>query len=231
MRELVTVGPGDVRLRHDADEPVPEAGQAVVDVAVVGLCGSDLHFFDGTHPYSHFPLVQGHEFSGHVRSLPDGYAGPVQIGELVAVEPYLSCGTCFPCRRGRPNVCTRLATLGAQVGGALRDRIAVDVHKLHPVPGLSPELAALVEPVSIGAMAVSRVAIHPGDHVLVVGAGPIGQAILLAAAGPGANIAVADRLPGRLALADALGAAPPSTPRGQTSPPQSRTGPGVTAPP
>lgn len=207
MREMVTVGPGEIRLRSHAGEPSPRAGEAVVDVEVVGLCGSDIHFFDGTHPYSHFPLVQGHEFSGRVRTLPAGYDGPLAAGDLVSVEPYLSCGTCFPCRRGRPNVCTRLSTLGAQVDGALRDRIAVDVAKLHAVPGLTPELAALVEPVSIGAMAVSRASISAGDHVLVIGAGPIGQAILLAAAGVGATIAIADRLPSRLELAAHLGAA------------------------
>lgn len=206
MREMVTVRPGDIRLRTDAPAAVPAGGEAVVDVAVVGLCGSDIHFFDGSHPYSHFPLVQGHEFSGWVRQLPDGYDGPHRLGDLVAVEPYLSCGTCFPCRRGRGNCCVNLKTLGAQVDGALRDSIAVDVAKLHAVPGLTPELAALVEPVSIGAMAVSRASILPGDQVLVIGAGPIGQAILLAAAASGASVAVADRLPSRLALAETLGA-------------------------
>ena len=187
-------------------EPTPAAGEALLDVAVVGLCGSDLHLFQGDHPYSHFPLVQGHEISGWVRSLPEGYAGPLSVGDLVAVEPYFSCGTCFPCRHGRPNCCTELSVLGAQVDGALRERISVDVRKLHAVPGLTPELAALVEPISIGSMAISRSPVRPGDQVLVLGAGPIGQAILLAASEAGASVAVADRLPARLELAAELGA-------------------------
>jgi L-gulonate 5-dehydrogenase len=205
VREMVTVAPGVIEVR-DAAEPRPSAGEAIIDVAVVGLCGSDLHLYTGDHPYSHFPLVQGHEISGWVRSLPDDYAGPLKAGDLVAVEPYFSCGTCFPCRRGRANCCTELSVIGAQVDGALRDTIAVDVGKLHAVPGLTPELAALVEPISIGAMAVSRSGVQPGDQVLIIGAGPIGQAILLAASEAGASVAMADRLPARLELARELGA-------------------------
>jgi L-gulonate 5-dehydrogenase len=202
---MVTIAPGTITER-DASTPQPAPGEAVIDVAVVGLCGSDLHFFQGDHPYSHFPLVQGHEFSGWVRSLPDGYTGPLEIGQLVAVEPYFSCGECFPCRRGRANCCTRLSVLGAQVDGALRDTVSVDVGKLYAVPGLTPELAALVEPISIGSMAVSRAPIRSEDRVLILGAGPIGQAILLASSEAGASVAVADRLPARLALASELGA-------------------------
>jgi threonine dehydrogenase-like Zn-dependent dehydrogenase len=206
VREMVTTGPGRMSLRRDAEEPTAGPGEALVEPAVVGLCGSDIHLFLGDHPYSHFPLVQGHEFSARVRTLPQDYAGDLRPGDLVAVEPYLSCDDCFPCRRGRPNCCTRLATLGAQVDGALRETLAVDVRKLHAVPGLSDELAALVEPISIGAMAVSRTSVRAGDRVLVIGAGPIGQAILLAPAGSGVEVAVADRLGNRLELADDLGA-------------------------
>lgn len=205
MREMVTTAPGVVA-RRDVEPPVPGDGEALVEVASVGLCGSDLHFFTGRHPYSHFPLVQGHEISGFVRSLPSGYDGPVRDGDLVAVEPYLSCGSCFPCRRGRGNCCTSLTVLGAQIDGALRDVISIPANKLHPVPGLDADLAALVEPISIGTMAVSRVRLSPRDQVLVIGAGPIGQAILLAARDAGADVAVADRLPGRLTLATGLGA-------------------------
>jgi L-gulonate 5-dehydrogenase len=205
MREVVTTAPGTMEVR-DAAEPVAGPGQALVDVGVVGLCGSDLHLFTGDHPYSHFPLVQGHEFSGVVRELPGDYEGTARVGDLVAVEPYSSCGTCFPCRRGRWNVCTRLSVLGAQVDGALRDVVAVDASKLHVATGLSAELAALVEPLSIGTMAVSRAPLEPGDRVVVLGAGPIGQAILLAATQWGARVTVADRLAERLRLAKELGA-------------------------
>jgi len=205
MRRLVTVGPGSVEIQ-DGPEPVPGPGDAVLAIEAVGICGSDIHLFTGEHPYSHFPNVQGHEFAGRVLSLPAGYAGPAHVDELVAVEPLLMCGACLPCRRGRGNCCLRMRTYGAQIDGALAERLAVQANLLYPAGDLTPPLAALVEPMSIGLQAIARSGMTARDTVVVFGAGPIGQAVLLGATDLGARVLVVDRLATRLALARELGA-------------------------
>lgn len=206
MRRLETSAPRTLSFR-DGPEPVVGPGEALLAVAAVGICGSDIHLFTGDHPYSHFPNVQGHEFAGRLLSVPSGAdERGFWVGQLVAVEPLLTCGSCLPCRRGRANCCIRMRTLGAQVDGALVERIAVPIGLLHNADDLSTELAAMVEPMSIGVHAVSRSGIAGGDQVVVYGAGPIGQAILLAANDLGARVLVTDPLPSRLELARELGA-------------------------
>jgi L-gulonate 5-dehydrogenase len=205
MRRLVTLEPGRVEV-VDGPEPSPGAGEALIDIEAVGICGSDIHLFTGEHPYSRFPNVQGHEFAGRVRSLPGDYAGPARIGDRVAVEPLLMCGTCLPCRRGRGNCCLRMRTYGAHIDGALAERLAVKAALLYPVGDLPAELAALVEPISIGLQAIGRSGVTADDTVAVFGAGPIGQAVLLGATDLGARVLVVDQLTSRLKLATQLGA-------------------------
>jgi len=205
MRAIVTVEPRRMELM-DRPEPEPRAGEALVRVEAVGICGSDLHLYVGDHPYVRYPQIQGHEFSGIVERFGGRYDGPVRVGERVAVEPLQPCGECYPCRQGRPNCCTRLAVLGAHVPGALVDHIAVRASALYPVGDLDPELAALVEPISIGLQGVNRGAVTAEDMVVVFGAGPIGQAVLLGAVDRGARVLVVDRLASRLDLARKLGA-------------------------
>jgi L-gulonate 5-dehydrogenase len=205
LKAAVTVAPRTIKIVEE-DEPQLEPGSALVGIDAVGLCGSDLHLFQGDHPYSRFPLTQGHELAGRVLALPDDYEGELTIGDTVAIEPYFSCGTCYPCRRGRWNCCTQLRVLGAHVPGGLREVIAVPVEKLHATRGLDAELTAMVEPISIGMMAIDRGAVMAGDSVVVFGAGPIGLAILLGCEERGARVAVADLVDSRLALARRLGA-------------------------
>lgn len=206
MRIARTLAPGRIEIA-EAEEPVPGPEQALLDVQVVGICGSDYHLFRGTHPYARFPLVQGHEFSGLVRTLPPDYTGPARVGDMVAVEPLIPCGTCLACSRGRYNCCARLLVLGAHVPGALADSISVRTESLHLVGDLDAELAALVEPVSIGLQAVDRGEIGRDDDVVVLGGGPIGLASTLAAARRGARVLVADRFDSRLRAARGAGAA------------------------
>ena len=205
MKAAVTMEPGRIDVVN-RPEPAPAAGEALVRVERVGICGSDLHFYHGRHPYASYPRTQGHEFAGVVVAFGSAYDGPVRIGERVAVEPLLPCGDCYPCHHGRPNCCVRLKVIGAHVDGALAELIAVPTAALYPSDDLGPELAALVEPISIGVQAVARGEIVPEDQVVVFGAGPIGQAVLLAARDRGARVLVIDRLASRLVLARELGA-------------------------
>jgi L-gulonate 5-dehydrogenase len=205
MRAVVTLEPGRMEV-IDAPEPVAGPGEAVIRIERVGLCGSDYHFFLGEHPYARYPLTQGHELAGLVEAFGDGYDGPLEAGQRVAVEPLLPCGTCFACRRGRPNCCASLQVIGAHVPGGLAERLAVPVSALYPVGDLDPELAALCEPVSIGVQAVARSRIGRGDALVVLGAGPIGQSVVLSAKDRGARVLVADRVASRLDIALQLGA-------------------------
>lgn len=191
---------------EQCDRPIPLAGEARVEVLAVGLCGSDYHLFAGSHPYARFPQTQGHEFSGSVLELPADYRGPVAVGDTVAVEPLVACGGCFACRRGRYNACANLKVMGAHIPGALADEVTVPTTSLHPVGDLDPELAALVEPVSVGLQAVVRAGVSEGDTVVILGAGPIGLAATIAASTRGAHVLVADRLGDRLVAAQSMGA-------------------------
>jgi L-gulonate 5-dehydrogenase len=204
-RRIVTLAPGHMETREEA-VPVPGPGEALVRVERIGLCGSDYHIYDGTHPYAIFPQVQGHEFVGRVASLPDGYAGPSEVGDRVVVEPLHGCGKCFACERGKPNCCVDVTVMGVQVPGGLADYVAVPASALVPAKGLPADLAVLTEPVAIGLHAVNRGRVRDGDDVVVVGAGPIGLAAALSALDRGARVLVADRLPSRLELATRLGA-------------------------
>jgi L-gulonate 5-dehydrogenase len=205
MKAAVTMEPRRMEVR-EVPAPTAGPGEALVRVEAVGICGGDLHLYVGKHPYATYPQIQGHEFAGIVQGFGGPYDGPVRVGDRVAVEPLRPCGRCYPCRLGRPNCCTDLAVLGAHVPGALVELIAVRTASLYPAHGLDPELGALVEPISIGLHAVVRGTVTAGERVVVFGAGPIGQAILLASADRGARVLVVDRLASRLELAGTLGA-------------------------
>lgn len=205
MWAALTIARGKVDLA-EVPEPAPGPGEVLVDVGVVGLCGGDMHIYRGQHPYATYPVVQGHEFCGRVVSFGPGYQGELRLGEVVAVEPLLPCGHCFACRRAHSNCCSALKVMGAHVGGALAERVAVRASSCYPVADLPADLAALVEPVSIGLQAVVRSGAGAGDQVLVLGAGPIGQAVIVCAVDRGAEVMAVDKLPKRLELAKVLGA-------------------------
>lgn len=192
-------------LEHVESPPVT-ADRVKIDVELVGLCGGDYSTFTGHHPYVVYPQVQGHEFGGIVTALGPDYAGPLSVGERVAVEPTVPCGHCFACRKGRYNCCENLEVMGAHIPGAMAEQVVVDPARVFPVGDLDPELTALVEPVSIGLQTVVRGGVGDGDLVVILGAGPIGLTATLAAADRGATVLVADRLRARLELARQMGA-------------------------
>ncbi|WP_084410428.1 zinc-binding alcohol dehydrogenase family protein [Fulvimarina manganoxydans] len=193
------VEPGHFTLE---ERPVPSEapdGWVLVDIAAVGLCGTDYHIFEGKHPFLAYPRVIGHELSGHIVNGPDA-------GELVVINPYLSCGTCRACRRGKPNCCTAIEVLGVHRDGGMCKRIAVPRANLYPATGLTAQQAAMVEFLAIGAHAVARSGVGEGDLVLVAGAGPIGLGTALFARLAGAKVHLLDRSAARLALmADKFG--------------------------
>jgi L-gulonate 5-dehydrogenase len=205
MKAAVTLAPGQIEV-VDRPEPRPARGEVLIRVERVGICGSDLHLYHGNHPYASYPRVQGHEFSGTVVAYGEGDPESVAIGERVAIEPLISCGECYPCRQARPNCCARLLVMGAHRDGAMVELMVVPADRIYRTGELDAELAALVEPVSIGVQAAARGQIGAAEQVLIFGAGPIGLATMVAALDRGARVMMVDRLPNRLALARALGA-------------------------
>lgn len=193
------VAPGEFAL---VPRPLPLSapeGWVLVDTAAVGICGTDYHIFDGKHPFLEYPRVIGHELSGHVTHDAEGWAA----GTLVVVNPYVSCGTCRACRRGKPNCCTAIGVLGVHRDGGMCARFAVPAGNLYPAEGLTPRQAAMVEFLAIGAHAVRRSDLAPGDRVLVTGAGPIGLGAALFARLAGAEVHLQDASAARLAAAGA----------------------------
>ncbi len=196
MKTVILEEPGRFRLTETPDPPRPGPGEALVRVRHVGVCGTDLHCFRGTQPVIIYPRVIGHELCVEVVETDPG-ATDLRPCDLCAVEPYLNCGTCLACRRGRPNCCASLQVLGLHVDGGMREAFTVPVHKLHRST-LPPEYLAMVEMLSIGAHAVRRAAPDVGEHVLVVGAGPIGLGVAHFARIAGARVSVAEISPHRL---------------------------------
>jgi L-gulonate 5-dehydrogenase len=206
MRYVVTTAAMQMEVRSGAPPAVSD-GQAMVGVEAVGLCGSDYHLFDGTHPYANYPQTQGHELVGIIEELAPGYRGTLRTGQRVAIEPLVPCGTCFACRRRRPNCCANLEVMGVHIPGGLAELFAAPTTRLYPTGDLPADVAVLTEPVSIGLQAVHRAAVVDGDDVVVIGAGPIGLFAALGALDRGGRVLVADRVAARLAHATRLGAA------------------------
>jgi len=205
MQALAIDRPGRA---HVVERPVPEpaAGEVLVKVARVGLCGTDLSTFLGKNPLVSYPRVIGHEVAGVVADTGARVDPRFSPGTRVAVSPYKNCGRCPACRAGRPNACRANETLGVQREGALAEYVVTPASRLYTSASLSLDHLALVEPFSVGMHAVARGRVTPDDTVLVIGCGGVGAGAVAGAAGRGARVIALDLDAGKLALARALGA-------------------------
>ena len=204
MHQVTLAEPGRFVL-DDAPEPTAAPGEALVRIRRIGDCGTDLHAFAGRQPFFTYPRILGHELGVEVLAVPPNDRG-IQPGDRCCIEPYLNCGVCRPCTKGKPNCCESLQVLGVHTDGGMREIIAVPVERLYKSEKLTLEQLALVETLGIGQHAVVRAAFDPGEHVLVVGAGPIGLAVLQFATAAGGNVTVLEKNPNRLKLAERFGA-------------------------
>ena len=204
MRAVVLTGPGRLDPVEHPEPPAPGPGEVLVDVRRVGICGTDYHAYGGSQSFIAYPCVLGHELAVEVREVGPGVAG-LRVGETCAVLPYVSCGACRPCRRGRTNCCEHLEVIGVTRPGGLRERLLLPAAQLFPGPGLTLDQLVLVETLGIGWHAVARSRPEPSDGVLVLGAGPIGLAVAQAARGRAERVLVADVAPERVAFAVAAG--------------------------
>ena len=205
MLAAVTRGESSMELVDVPEPGEPGPGEVVLRPEVVGVCGSDVHLFHGDLGDDVFPRIQGHEISAVVDAVGPG-SDHLRAGDRVAVWPVLACGRCYPCSIGRQNVCANIAIIGAHVDGALQERLTVPASQLFAVGDMAPAVTAFVEPTSIGVRTVVRARVSAGERVVVLGAGPIGQAVCLAASDLGAVVLMADVVPERLEHARAMGA-------------------------
>ena len=176
MLTIVCETPGVLKA-VDRPKPVRADDEILVRIRRVGVCGTDLHIFTGHQPYLDYPRVMGHELSGIAEEVPTG--SDVAVGDVVYLVPYISCGTCRACRRGKTNCCLRLEVLGVHRDGGMTEYLSVPQRFVRVARGVSLDQAAMVEFLAIGAHAARRSACAPGDRVLVTGAGPIGMAVAL----------------------------------------------------
>jgi threonine dehydrogenase-like Zn-dependent dehydrogenase len=188
----------------DVSEPEGAApGELLLRPETVGLCGSDFHYFHGDiglteDPADLYPRIQGHEFSAIVEDVGAGAPSRFAAGQRVAVWPVLACGHCRACRVGRENACENISLIGVHIDGALQQLLRVPASQAFPVAVSDPRLAAFVEPMSIAMRTVVRARIEPGEHMVILGAGPIGQAVAIAADDRGAKVMLVDQVAERL---------------------------------
>jgi threonine dehydrogenase-like Zn-dependent dehydrogenase len=205
MRAAVTRGKGVMELGdvEPPDEPGPT--EVIVRPQAVGICGSDFHLFAGELG-DQFPRIQGHEVGAVVAAVgPDCRSG-LSPGDSVALHPLSACGRCYACRVGRYNVCPNFSLIGIHSDGGLQEMLRIPESLVFTTSERRPAVAALAEPLSIAVRTVNRARVEPGEHVAILGAGPIGQAIALLAAERGGDVLLVDRIESRLAIGSGLGA-------------------------
>lgn len=191
MKRLVCNEPGRFSIQN-VERPVPASGEVLLKIHRAGVCGTDLHAFGGNQPYFEYPRVLGHELAAEVVELGPDVAGELAVGDRVAVVPYLECGTCIACRRGRTNCCASLSVIGVHVDGGMQEYITHPASHVVKADGLSWEQIALVECLCIGAHAVERAGVRRGQDVVVVGAGPIGIGVMQFAKEAGGSVIAVD---------------------------------------
>ena len=183
--EYKTIGP-----------PEPQSNHAIIKIRRIGVCGTDLHAYEGTQPFLSYPRILGHELAGELISTDN--APGFRPGEIVSLIPYFSCGACVACRTGKANCCTSIRVCGVHIDGGMTEYLSVPSGCLLHSHGLSLDAMALVEPLAIGAHGVRRADVKPGEFVLVVGAGPIGLGAMEFARIAGAKVIALDINPQRL---------------------------------
>jgi L-iditol 2-dehydrogenase len=204
MKQAVMIRPGEIEFR-DAPVPIPGKGQVLIRVRRIGVCGSDVHVHHGKHPFTPYPVIQGHEFSGVIEKVGRNVTH-LKPGTMVTATPQEVCGTCPPCRRGDYHICDRLKVRGFQAPGCAQEWFVTEAEKIVPLPAsFTPEQGALVEPVAVGVHSVARAGRLAGRKVAVLGAGPIGNLVGQVARSQGAEVLITDISDFRLGIAARCG--------------------------
>lgn len=207
MKSIVVQQPNKLVI-EERPLPVPGVGEVRVKISLAGICGSDSHIYRGHNPFAKYPRVIGHEFFGVIDALGDDVTDK-QVGQRVCVDPVISCGHCYPCRVGKPNVCTSLVVLGVHRDGGFSEYAVVPAKNAWVVaPTIADHHAVMVEPFTIAANVTGQVNPGKDDVALIYGAGPMGLTTLqaLKKVYQVKQVIVADRIDERLAMAEKNGA-------------------------
>ena len=189
MKTLVCTKPGHFEYEKKV-RPSLTKGHSIIRIKRIGICGTDLHAFEGTQPFFNYPRILGHELAGDL--VEPGDAEGFSTGEAVTFIPYFNCGKCIACRYNKPNCCTAMNVCGVHSDGGMAEYLSVPSYSLVRSEGLGYDALALVEPLAIGAHGIKRAAVAPGEFVLIVGAGPIGLGAMQYAKLAGANVIALD---------------------------------------
>jgi 2-desacetyl-2-hydroxyethyl bacteriochlorophyllide A dehydrogenase len=189
MKVLTCTNPGSFEY-GEAGKPEVTRDNAIIRIKRIGICGTDLHAFEGTQPFFSYPRILGHELAGELVACDN--APGFQIGETVSFIPYFNCGNCIACRNGKPNCCSQIQVCGVHVNGGMTEYLSVPSYSLLHGEGLSYDELALVEPLAIGAHGIRRAAVKENEYVLVIGAGPIGLGTMEFARIAGAKVIAMD---------------------------------------
>jgi threonine dehydrogenase-like Zn-dependent dehydrogenase len=188
MKALVCTRPG-VLENQQIERPIHLPGNTILKIKRIGVCGTDLHAFEGTQPFFDYPRILGHELAAEIAETD---APGFEIGEAVTIIPYFNCGHCIACRNDKPNCCSELRVCGVHSDGGMVEYLSVPSYSLLHNQGLGLDELALTEPLAIGAHGVRRAALREGEFVLVVGAGPIGLGTMEFARIAGGRVIAAD---------------------------------------
>ena len=204
MRQAVMIRPGEIELR-DVAPPRPGRGEVLLRIRRIGICGSDVHVYHGRHPYTSYPVVQGHEFCATIEELGPGVTS-LGVGQKVTALPQIVCGKCPPCRRADYHICDRLQVEGFQAPGVAQELFVTSADRIVVLPeAFTFEQGALVEPLAVAVHAVSRAGDVAGRHAAVLGAGPIGNLVAQVALAGGATVMITDVSDHRLEVARRCG--------------------------
>ena len=206
MLQQVMTNPKEITFR-EIDVPTLSADQVLVKIKRIGICGSDIHVYHGTHPYTSYPVTQGHEVSGKIVEVGE-YVKDLQVGQKVTIEPQVFCGRCHPCLHGKYNLCEKLKVMGFQTTGTASEYFAVDASKVTPVPDeMTYDEAAMLEPLAVTVHAAKRFPDVKGAKCVVLGCGPIGILLIESLKAFGAaQVLATDVSDTRLKLAGEMGA-------------------------
>ncbi len=206
MKALIATGGGRLALSEIPDCPAPVAGTVNIRVLAAGICGSDLHIWHGTNPFATYPRVLGHEIVGEITAVGEGVSG-LEAGQRVIVNQLRSCGECWACKTGRPNVCPKLQVVGVHIDGGFCEAMQLPADRAVPLPEtLAHTDAVMIEPLSIAVQGCWRAGLTAEDTLLVLGAGALGSSVIRVAANIGAKIIAADISDEKLKVAIANGA-------------------------
>jgi len=200
MKTVILEQPGRFTLADTAPPPRPGPDEVLVRILTVGICGTDLHAFEGTQPFFTYPRILGHELAVEVLECGDA-VGDLKAGDRCAVNPYMTCGECAACIRGRTNCCAKMRVIGVHADGGMRDRILLPAKQVYRCATLPTVQIPLVETLGVGIHAVGRAAPQPGDRTIVAGAGPIGLSVIEFLRLAGCDIGLIEKMPERLEFA------------------------------